>query len=160
MVLSVIIDVSGSGVNLMGQSTLNMKIRERGLRMTKQRDIILEELRSVVSHPSADEVYQMVRVRVPNISFGTVYRNLKVLKELGEILELDYGKNHSRFDGNPTYHYHFACEECGRIFDIDIPINQSVDADVSRRTGLKVNRHRTEFYGVCKDCMSALDLDV
>jgi Fur family peroxide stress response transcriptional regulator len=134
------------------QLELTRKVRDKGLRMTKQRDIILEELRKVKSHPNADEIYHLVRYRIPNISFGTVYRNLRILKELGEILELDYGKNFSRFDGNPINHYHFACEECGRVFDVDMPVDSSLDETLSKKTGFHITYHRTEFYGICPEC--------
>jgi Fe2+ or Zn2+ uptake regulation protein len=122
--------------------------------MTKQRDIILEELRNVTTHPNADEIYHMVRNRIPNVSFGTVYRNLRILKELGEILELDYGKSSSRFDGNPDNHYHFACDVCGSIYDLNVPIKAELDEELSSKTGFKITRHRTEFYGICPNCSS------
>lgn len=136
------------------------KVREHGLRMTRQRDIILEELRKVTSHPSADEIYTIVRKRLPNISFGTVYRNLKVLKELGEILELDYGKGFSRFDGNPVNHYHFACMKCGKVFDIDSPVDVNIDIEVSRKTGFQIDYHRMEFYGTCPSCQTQNIYDI
>ena len=135
---------------------IERKIHDRGLRMTKQREAILEELRKVASHPRADEIHQRVRLRMPNVSFGTVYRNLRILKELGEVLELDYGRSSSRYDGNPANHYHFACDVCGRVFDIDAPVNTRVNKEVSDRTGFLVTRHRTEFYGTCRECLAAV----
>ncbi len=78
-----------------------IEAKKRKKRMTKQRKIILDVLKNTTSHPTADWIYDQVREVLPNISLGTVYRNLKVLKEMGEIMELDFGSTYSRFDGNP-----------------------------------------------------------
>src|SRR5512135_2658698 len=90
-------------------------------RMTKQKRVILEVLKNTKSHPTADWVYDKVKKKIPNISLGTVYRNLNILKSQGEITELCYGKGFSRFDGNASHHYHFTCEQCGRILDVETP---------------------------------------
>ena len=87
------------------------------LRMTRQRKVILEELRKVDTHPSADEVYEMVRKRIPRISLGTVYRNLEILSERGDIQKLELGCTLKRFDGVPENHYHIRCVDCGRVVD-------------------------------------------
>lgn len=121
------------------------------MRKTKQREVILQVLRSTTSHPTADWVYQEVRRELPNISLGTIYRNLKTLTEMGEALELSFGSTYSRFDGNPHNHYHFVCEECSQVFDIDMPVSSSVEKQVTE-LGYKVNNHRLEFYGVCPQC--------
>ena len=81
---------------------LNQKIKQQGYRMTRQREVVLEELTKIRSHPKADEIYQLVRKKLPNISFGTVYRNLKLLKELGLVRELSFGKSFSRFEAFST----------------------------------------------------------
>ncbi len=98
---------------------LNQEVRQHGYRMTRQRGIVLEELSKTKEHPKADEIYQMVRRRLPNISFGTVYRNLRLLQELGFVRELNFGKNFSRFDANASNHQHFTCKECGKVMDVD-----------------------------------------
>jgi Fur family ferric uptake transcriptional regulator len=85
--------------------------------MTRQRQIILEELRKADTHPSADEVYETVRKRLPRISLGTVYRNLEILSELGEIQKLELGGDLKRFDRKPNKHYHIRCMNCGRVDD-------------------------------------------
>ena len=74
------------------------------IRMTKQRKLILDVLRSTKSHPTADWIYEKVRQEIPNISLGTIYRNLNILRDMGEIMELDYGSKYSRFDGNAENH--------------------------------------------------------
>ena len=89
------------------------------LRKSKQKDTILRILRSTCSHPSADWIYEQARQELPSISLGTVYRNLRLWKEAGEILELDYPGGQSRFDSNPQDHYHSRCERCRKIFDLE-----------------------------------------
>jgi len=125
------------------------------IRKTKQREVILEVLRSTTSHPTADWVYQEVRKEMPNVSLGTIYRNLKTLTEMGEALELSYGSTYSRFDGNPKNHYHFVCEECGNVCDLDLELLNSLDKAAEQAVGGKIFRHRLEFYGICGECLDA-----
>ena len=121
-------------------------------RLTKQKMAILEILRSVDSHPTAEWIYQEARKKIPGISLGTVYRNLNQLRDNGEILELSYGSNQSRFDGKNYNHYHFACERCGGIFDIMMPMIKSIDNKARNAGDFLVLGHRLEFYGLCADC--------
>ena len=122
------------------------------LRRTKQRETILKILKGTNSHPTADGIYDEVRKEIPNISLGTVYRTLRLLKESGEILEIDLSGAFSRFDGNPNNHYHFRCEKCGRVFDMNEPINKELDERVAQKTGFEISYHRLEFRGLCKEC--------
>ena len=122
------------------------------MKRTKQKEAILRVLRSTTSHPTADWVYDEVRKEIPNISLGTVYRNLKLLRQRGEISEIDLSSTFSRFDGNPDNHYHFRCEKCGRVFDVDEPINKELDERIAQKTGFKISHHRLEFRGLCKEC--------
>ncbi len=121
-------------------------------RMTKQRTAILDVLRDTKSHPTADWIYDRVREKMPNISLGTVYRNLKVLQEMGEIRELNYGSSYSRFDGNPENHYHFTCQECEGVFDVELEVRDELNSMVEENMGYMVYDHRCEFYGICEDC--------
>jgi Fur family ferric uptake transcriptional regulator len=126
----------------------------RKSRMTTQRRVILEELRKMPTHPTADELYQAVRKRLPRISLGTVYRNLDVLAESGEIARLDKCGSQFRFDGDTVRHYHIRCTECGRIDDVDgIAVNVPEHL-VRERVGYDVRGHTLEFVGVCPDCSS------
>lgn len=126
-------------------------------RMTRQRKLILEVLRQTKSHPTADWVYEQVRKECPDISLGTVYRNLNILKEAGEIMELSYGSTFSRYDGNPVNHYHFVCHECGRVSDVDLPLATELETRL-RQQGYEVGYHRIEFYGRCSECAAAAQL--
>ena len=121
-------------------------------RKSKQKEAILRVLKGTNSHPTADWVYEQVRREIPNISLGTVYRNLRVLKQAGEILELELVGTLSRFDANAQNHYHFRCEQCGRIFDVGEPLDKTIDGRVAQKTGFRVNNHLLEFRGLCKDC--------
>jgi Fur family peroxide stress response transcriptional regulator len=121
-------------------------------RTTKQREAILKVLRNNRSHPTADQIYDAVRKEIPDISKGTVYRNLQVLEEAGAITELNLNGTLSRYEGKKDKHYHFRCEQCGRVFDLDEPVNTEIDKRVAERTGFKVSSHQTEFRGLCKDC--------
>ena len=121
-------------------------------RETRQRKAILNLLRSADSHPTADRIYGEIRKAIPNISKGTVYRNLKILREKGEISELNLSGTISRYEGRQENHYHFRCDKCGRVFDLDEPVNNELDERVAKRTGFKVTYHQLEFRGLCKDC--------
>jgi Fur family transcriptional regulator, peroxide stress response regulator len=125
------------------------------VRKTKQKEAIINVLRGTTSHPSADWVYEQVRKEIPNISLGTVYRNLRSLKESGQILELISTSEMSRFDGNTELHYHFRCDCCGKIFDIEDPVDTAIEKKVARKTGFKVGHHNLELGGLCLDCQRA-----
>ena len=121
-------------------------------RMTRQRKKILEVLKSTTCHPTADWIYEQVKKEIPNISLGTIYRNLNVLKEMGKIMELNYGSSHSRFDGNPVQHYHFTCTECNNILDIEESVHKEMDQRIEAELDCEVDYHRLEFFGRCQDC--------
>ena len=121
-------------------------------RETKQREAILKALRNTRSHPTADQIYDEVRIDIPNISKGTVYRNLQVLQDDGAITELKLNDTLSRYEVKQKSHYHFRCEKCGRVSDIDMPVDKELDQQVEKGTGLKVSYHQLEFRGLCKDC--------
>ena len=120
--------------------------------MTRQRSLILEELRKSDSHPSADEIYEIVRKRLPRISLGTVYRNLEILCELGQIRKLKTSGSQKRYDGNPEIHYHIRCIGCDRVVNAPIePMIQASEA-IHTATDYKILGHRFEFLGLCPQC--------
>lgn len=121
-------------------------------RMTHQRRVILDELKKVTSHPTADKVYEMVRQRLPRISLGTVYRNLEILSKCGMIQKLELGGNQQRFDGNTKNHYHVRCIRCGRVDDVPVePVAMFEDA-LRRVSDYEIIGHRLEFVGLCPQC--------
>jgi len=125
---------------------------EKVLRKTKQRQRILEILRGTKSHPTADWIYSQVKSEFPKLSLGTVYRNLRLLREQGEIMELDFGSTFSRFDGNSENHYHFVCRKCGKVFDVDMRLESILNRKAAKATGFNIEDHRLVFYGLCKRC--------
>ena len=127
-------------------------LKERNLRMTEQRRVILDVLRSRNDHPSADVLYERVRARLPRISLGTVYRNLDILSELGEIQKLELSGSLKRFDGIAHKHYHIRCIECDRVDDAPIaPLNQ-IEDDLYGTTVFEIIGHNLEFTGLCPAC--------
>src|SRR5262249_10873483 len=94
-------------------------LRARGLRLTGPRRVVLEVLRGTDAHPTAEIVHRLVRRRLPRVSLGTVYRNLRLL--VAEGLAAEIQGPHARFDANMDAHHHFTCMRCGRIVDVDGP---------------------------------------
>jgi len=120
-------------------------------RITRQRMVILDELRKVSSHPSADDMYEIVRKILPRISLGTVYRNLEVLTEMGLIRKLEINGGVMRFDGDVSKHYHLNCVQCGKVFDIpedEVSIQFSSDTV----NGFHVIDYTLNFVGLCDKC--------
>lgn len=124
-------------------------------RMTSQRKIILEELKKVKTHPRADEIYKMVRKRLPRISLATVYRNLEVLSELKEIQKIESVGTLKRFDGTPENHYHIRCIKCDRLDDANLSLETGLEKKMRPLTSFTIIGHRLEFIGTCHECTSS-----
>ncbi len=125
---------------------------ERPRRNTRQREVILQELRRLTSHPTAVGLYQIVRRRLPKISLGTVYRNLELLTEMGTIQKLDFGAAEARFDANHQPHHHVRCVRCGRVDDIqDAPLDLS-GIQGHDLGGYRIVGYRLDFLGICPRC--------
>ena len=128
------------------------KLNNHSLRITKQRQIILDELCGVTSHPTADVLYQMVRKRLPKISLGTVYRNLLMLEQLGMVVPLYYSKECVRYDGMVDNHYHFVCEHCDKVENVSLDEMFELNKQISKRHDVQVAYQRLFFYGRCGSC--------
>ncbi|OGF53636.1 MAG: hypothetical protein A2Z21_05300 [Candidatus Fraserbacteria bacterium RBG_16_55_9] len=126
-------------------------------RVTKQRKAIFSALQGDVSHPTADEIYQRVKRRLPHLSLATVYRNLKLLAQEGLILEISTPDGPNRYDPQTHQHYHFFCERCERVYDVEIPVQAQLNRELSRQ-GFSVRSHETVFYGLCRSCFKAANL--
>lgn len=120
---------------------------------SRQREAIREYLMSTKEHPTADTVYMNIRTKYPNISLGTVYRNLNLLAEKGEIIKVKGQDGCERYDANNRPHYHFHCNKCGRVFDIEIESIEHINEIAGRDFGGIIEGHVTFFYGKCPDCM-------
>ena len=121
-------------------------------RYSKQRESIKEYLSTHFTHPTAERIYLDLRKEFPNISQGTVYRNLNLLAEQGEILRISSGNGPDRFDGNIHPHCHFLCKECGKVLDIDVDPKSELDALANSNFGGMVDSHVTLFLGQCPNC--------
>jgi len=122
------------------------------VRMTKQRLAILKATKSSKCHPTANEVYLMVRTKMPNISLGTVYRNLEVLAEKGLIRRLGPYDDKMRFDGDISDHHHVKCVFCGRIDDVELKEKPEIEGSVPCLPGYKIISYGIEFEGICPEC--------
>ncbi len=122
------------------------------IKHSRQRDSIHQCLRNRYDHPTAETVYLSIKEDFPNISLGTVYRNLSLLAELGEIQKISTGVGPDRFDGNPAPHYHFLCRACGKVLDIDMPAQHSLHALAGKKFSGIIEAHSIQFRGLCPDC--------
>jgi Fur family transcriptional regulator, ferric uptake regulator len=121
-------------------------------RNTRQRQVILEELQKLNTHPTAAGLYAIVRRKIPKISLGTVYRNLELLYRLEMIQKIDSSGGEARYDGTVTYHDHLRCVNCGRVDDLVGPPKAVPKDEKEDWKGYKVLGHRLEFHGVCPKC--------
>jgi len=122
---------------------------------SRQRKALLDLLRSTKSHPTASWLYDKLKVSFPDLSQGTVYRNLAILAEQGLILVLRSGSTFDRFDADTGRHYHVICEACGKVEDIDIPTDAELDTTAGKLCGYRISAHRLDFYGICPDCQKS-----
>ena len=118
-------------------------------RNTRQRKLVLDAVRQSYNHPTADEIYNAVREQDDKISRGTVYRNLNLLADAGEIIKTPGG---SRFDRTTEPHAHVICTSCSRVVDVALPFDTELDTEVSELIGWDVTSHYTIFEGLCPDC--------
>ena len=121
---------------------------------SRQREIIINCLKNRYDHPSANMVYDSVREEIPNISLGTVYRNLTKLAEDGTIQRIAINNSADRFDWNEESHYHFRCEECDSLIDLDFkPDSQDTILSTIEGEVPQVNSYQLIFSGICCDCL-------
>ena len=144
--LRMIPNISGCGSQETGITT------EKRYKRSRQRLRMLELLQSTGRHPTADWIYERLKDEFPHLSMGTVYRNLHILMEQEMISKIDFGSTFDRFDANTAPHYHFICDRCGSIIDLNLDIDPSLNTRVNRTTPYQARRHRIEFYGVCDRC--------
>ena len=129
-------------------------VKYPSMRSTRQRSIILKVLQGTSTHPTAGWIFDKVKVHCPNISLGTVYRNLNLLKETGRIRELTFGKNTARYDGNSEPHHHIFCLECGKLEDVTLTVHPDLTKSVEEINGYKIISQQLEFSGLCPDCLN------
>ena len=119
---------------------------ERAMRYSKQRETVYQTLKSMCSHPDASQIYQLVREKIPNVSLGTVYRNLGELCQAGLVHRVSVENSAERFDARTDPHAHFVCHGCGCVSDVSLE-------DVTVQHGLDgVSHCKVELYGTCDQC--------
>jgi Fur family peroxide stress response transcriptional regulator len=119
-----------------------------------KREAILRTIRSTDSHPSADWVYSQLRTEIPNLSLGTVYRNIALFKDEGLIMTVGVVDGQERYDGDIHPHPHFICERCGRIIDVVYDLDSDACRILGEKYGFDVTRQNHSFYGYCDVCRS------
>ena len=126
---------------------------ERTAKHFRKRDAILSCLRQTTEHPSADWVYAKLKPEIPDLSLGTVYRNLALFKEQGLITSLGTVKGVERFDGNTAPHVHYICSGCGKVLDLaEIQVPEELNASAAKASGGRVDSCQLTFTGICKNC--------
>ena len=127
---------------------------EKAVRYSKKREAILNAIRETKCHPSADWVYQSLKPTHPDLSLGTVYRNLDFFRQHGMVRSVGVVKGQERFDAMTAPHTHFVCSCCGDVIDLDdIQLDAGLDRTVCERYGLAVERHELTFHGLGQTCM-------
>jgi len=125
------------------------------LRYSKQRETIYQVLKNDCSHPTVDTIYMNVKKLIPDISLGTVYRNLNLLAEQHRILRLDVDDDAVHFDGRSDPHFHFICEQCGSIYDLSLneaTVSLLID-EIQQHSHHKINSADILFHGTCDQCL-------
>jgi Fe2+ or Zn2+ uptake regulation protein len=139
-----------------GAESAEVALRGRGFRLTVPRRAVLDVVRRITTHPTAEEVHRLAIRRAPRVSLATVYRNLRLLVDAGLLGELPGPR--ARFDANIRTHHHFTCVRCGRIADVEAPVaephSRALSKRVESRTGLTITHHRIDFFGRCRKCQA------
>jgi Fur family peroxide stress response transcriptional regulator len=131
------------------------KLRDNGCKITPQRMAIVGILAKSEDHPSVENIYDQLKQDFPTMSLATVYKNIVLIKSVGEVLELGFPDGSNRYDGNKPYpHPHVICVECNKILDPDLDSLNEITQEVALETDFKILNHRLDFFGICSDCMS------
>ena len=127
---------------------------EKAVRYSKKREAILNAIQSTTCHPSADWVYQTLKPSHPDLSLGTVYRNLEFFQQHGMVHSVGVVNGQERFDATTAPHTHFVCRCCGEVIDLhEVCLDDDLDRTVCEQYGLAIERHELVFHGLCQKCM-------
>lgn len=126
-------------------------MRENGLKLTRQRRVIIDIIAVAKTHPSAQDVLASARKKALRISLSTVYYTLDIMKRAGLIKELEFADRDSRYEGDVSDHLNLVCTGCGKIEDFRAPKPVPVEK-VEKKTGFRVDSARFEYYGLCREC--------
>lgn len=133
--------------------TIVSRLKESGCKLTPQRLAVAKVLASSDGHPSVEKIYEELKDDFPTMSLATVYRNVMLIKSLGQVLELAFPDGSNRYDGTrPTPHPHLICVKCRKIMDLDLVRLKDLTTEVANETGFKILTHRVDFFGICRNC--------
>ena len=128
-------------------------LKSAGLRMTSQRDLILDIISQVKGHLDADEVHRLARQRQPNLSLSTVYRNLQALKRSGLVEELHFDESHHHYEAKPSVeHHHLICLGCGKVVEFGCALSKKMRQEIARKKGFEVTGVEVHMTGYCAQC--------
>jgi len=131
------------------------KLRDDGHKITPQRLAIAKILAKSEGHPSVENIHGQIKKDFPTMSLATVYRNILLIKSLGEVLEIGFPDGSNRYDGNRPYpHPHVICIRCKKIIDPDLDSLDKMKKEVAEETNFKILNHRLDFFGICSDCLA------
>lgn len=124
------------------------------MNFSKQRELIYNQVMKYPTHPTAEEVYRSLKNENPNLSLGTVYRNLNQLSEAGILLKIPIADGSDRFDGRTDCHYHMICDKCSRVFDVELDCLDGIPQTVMRSAGHQITKVTLNLKGICRECLS------
>lgn len=135
---------------------MNTKINNQSAMppLTKQREAVLQVINDCEGHPTANEVYEMARKKLPTISYATVYNSLRYLKDAGLIGEIQFGNGASRYDSILDRHDHAICNRCGKLVDLDMELSEELMKLAARRSRFQAESIHLTLRGLCSDCRS------
>lgn len=146
---------AANAANVAGAADAASAAEAKAQRNTRQRALVLEAVRHLHNHPTSADVYEEVRRKHPSISRATVYRNLGVLAQRGEVMRVEIPNGADRYDFCNQPHYHARCRVCGHVFDVDMPYHENLADEVGDARGFSIEGHQIVFSGVCASCRAA-----
>ncbi|MGL4484498.1 MAG: Fur family transcriptional regulator [Anaerovoracaceae bacterium] len=124
------------------------------MKYSKQREIIKNAVMANPIHPTADEVYALLKPKNPALSLGTVYRNLNLLSEIGEIKKINIPNASDRFDGKISEHYHAICSKCSEVYDLDFDLKDKLSKEMAKSAKIKITNYKFIAEGICENCLA------
>ncbi len=128
-------------------------LRKQGCRLTPQRLAMLKILAQKAGHPNIEQIFEGIKADFPTTSLATIYKTLNLLKDMGEVLELNFPHAGNRYDGYQPYpHPHVVCTRCGQILDSEFPAMAEFSHKLAQETGYVITHHQLNFFGLCPKC--------
>ncbi len=137
----------------MAQEQIIRRYRGKGFKLTPQRIAILEFLEGNTDHPSADDIFQAIKIKHPTVSFATVYNTVQTLRDRGFIMEITIDPERKHYDPNANRHHHVICTKCSKIGDIFEDYTDSLNLPEEDKMEFTITGNHVNFYGLCRDCI-------